>query len=121
VKRAPLGGEGLIPSNDSSTASRSTYVVVGEVTALEHELGDDTVEAGALVTEALLAGAKSTEVGSGAGNLVVEELEDNAARNRLAGEGKLEVDVRHDVWYIIVCSGWKGGGEEEEKVEGGVS
>ncbi len=42
---------------------------VGEVTALEHEVGDNTVEDGALVVErlaalggALLAGAQSTEV-----------------------------------------------------------
>ena len=42
------------------------YVAAGEVTTLKHELGDDTVEAGALVVEglagaasALLAGAES--------------------------------------------------------------
>jgi hypothetical protein len=47
----------------------STYVATGEVTTLEHELGDDAVEAGALVVEglaglagALLAGAESAEV-----------------------------------------------------------
>ena len=45
------------------------YVAAGEVTTLKHELGDDTVEAGALVVEglagaasALLAGAESAEV-----------------------------------------------------------
>lgn len=49
-----------------------TYVATGEVTALEHELGNDTVEVGALVVEglagaagALLAGAESAEVLSG--------------------------------------------------------
>ena len=49
-----------------------TYVAAGEVTTLEHELGDDAVEAGALVVEglaalasALLAGAESAEVLSG--------------------------------------------------------
>lgn len=48
---------------------RWTYVATGEVTALKHELGDDTVEAGALVVEglagaagALLAGAERAEV-----------------------------------------------------------
>ena len=46
-----------------------TYVAAGEVTSLEHELGDDAVEVGALVVEglaglagALLAGAESAEV-----------------------------------------------------------
>lgn len=71
--------------------------MVGEVTTLEHELGDDTVEAGALVSEALLASAELTEVGGGAGDLLVEELEDNAAK-RLVGEAEIEVAVRHDVW-----------------------
>lgn len=36
--------------------------MVGEVTTLEHEVGDDTVEARALVAEALLARAESAEV-----------------------------------------------------------
>jgi hypothetical protein len=50
-------------------AGRMTYVATGEVTTLEHELGDDTVEGGALVVEGLaraagtlLTSAESTEV-----------------------------------------------------------
>lgn len=46
-----------------------TYVATGEVTTLEHELGDDAVEGAALVVEglaraagALLAGAERAEV-----------------------------------------------------------
>lgn len=38
------------------------------VTTLEHEVGDDTVEARAGVAEALLASAESTEVGGGLGD-----------------------------------------------------
>ena len=60
-----------------------THVVVGEVTTLEHELGDHTVEARAGVTEAILASAKLTEVASSLGNGLVEELEGDTAR-RLA-------------------------------------
>jgi hypothetical protein len=52
--------------------SRMTYVAAGEVTTLEHELGDDAVEGGALEVErlarlagALLAGAEGAEVLSG--------------------------------------------------------
>lgn len=44
------------------------------VTTLEHEVGDDTVEAGALVAVALLAGAESTEVLGGLGDDVVLEM-----------------------------------------------
>jgi hypothetical protein len=50
-------------------SSRGTYVAAGEVTTLEHELGDDAVEVGALVVEglaglagALLTSAESAEV-----------------------------------------------------------
>ena len=37
-------------------------VVVGEVTALAHELGDDAVEAAALEAKALLVGAQAAEI-----------------------------------------------------------
>jgi len=55
-------------------------VATGEVTALKHELRDDTVELAALVAEALLAGAERTEVLGGLGDDVVEELKVDAAR-----------------------------------------
>jgi hypothetical protein len=56
-----------------------THVATGEVTTLEHELGDDTVELGAAVAEALLAGAQGAEVLSRLGDDIVEELEVDAA------------------------------------------
>lgn len=56
-----------------------SYVATGEVTTLEHELGDDTVELGAGVAEALLASAESAEVLSGLGDNVVVEGEVDAA------------------------------------------
>ena len=60
-----------------------THVALGEVTTLEHELGDHTVETRAGVTEAILASAKLTEVASSLGNDIIEELEGDTAR-RLA-------------------------------------
>ena len=56
-----------------------TYVATGEVTTLEHELGDDAVELGVLVTEALLAGAEGAEVLDRLGNDIVEQLKVDAA------------------------------------------
>ena len=56
-----------------------THVATGEVTTLEHELGDDAVELGARVAEALLARAEGTEVLGRLGDDVVEELEVDAA------------------------------------------
>ena len=57
----------------------NSYVATGEVTTLEHELGDDTVELGAGVAEALLAGAESAEVLSGLGDNIIVEGEVDAA------------------------------------------
>jgi hypothetical protein len=56
-----------------------SYVATGEVTTLKHELGDHTVELGASVAEALLAGAESAEVLGGLGNNIIEEGEVDAA------------------------------------------
>lgn len=50
IKLLPI--DGLAPS----------AVVVGEIAALAHELGDDAVEAAALEAKALLVGAQAAEV-----------------------------------------------------------
>lgn len=55
-----LVGE-LLSVDGLSTSS----IAVGEVTTLDHEVLDDTVEGRALISEALLAGSQSAEVLSG--------------------------------------------------------
>ncbi len=57
-----------------------TYVSALEVTALKHELWDDAMEFGASISEALLAGAESSEVLSGLGNDIIVENEVDATR-----------------------------------------
>jgi hypothetical protein len=57
-----------------------THVATGEVASLEHEVGNDTVELGAGVSEALLARAEGAEVLYRLGHDVVEELKVDAAR-----------------------------------------
>jgi hypothetical protein len=52
-----------------------TYVTAGEVTALKHEFGDDTMELGACIAEALLAGAEGGEVLHRLGDNIIVELE----------------------------------------------
>ena len=69
-----LVGEGLAVDRLATSA-----VVSGEVTTLEHELGDHTVEGRAGVAEALLAGAQSAEILSCFGNVIAEELHDDTA------------------------------------------
>ena len=54
--------------------ARSTYV-----TTLEHEVGDDSVESGAGVTETVLAGTELSEVTGSLGDNVVEQLEGDSA------------------------------------------
>ena len=49
--------------------------MTGEITALEHELRNHTVEARALVTIALGSLAELTEVFSGLGDILLEQVE----------------------------------------------
>lgn len=52
-------------------------VTAGEVTTLAHEAGDDAVEGRALVAEALLSSAQSTEVLGGLGDDISAQLHQN--------------------------------------------
>jgi hypothetical protein len=64
---------GQFQCNSYDPFSRCPYVATGEVTTLEHEVGDDSVEGRTLIAKTLLAGAESPEVLSRLrNNLVVE-------------------------------------------------
>ena len=52
--------------------SSSSSVVVGKVTSLAHELGDDSVKARTFVAKAFFAGAESAEVLGGFWHISVE-------------------------------------------------
>lgn len=52
--------------------------MTGEVTTLEHEVRDNTVEAGSLVTIALRLLAELTEVLSGLRDVLLEQVEVDA-------------------------------------------
>jgi hypothetical protein len=58
---------------------RLTDVTTSEVTTLQHELRDDAVERRALVAEAFLAGAESTEVLGSLGDYIIVEIEVDAS------------------------------------------
>jgi len=66
-----------------SAARTSSSVVVGEVTTLQHELGDHAVEDAALVAEALLSRAQGAEVLGGLGD-IGEELKGDALGGSVA-------------------------------------
>lgn len=80
--------------NCSLSACTPAAGLCTHVTALEHEVRDDTVEARAGVAKALLAGAERAEVGGGLGDDVIVELEDDAA-GRLLVDGDVKVCLRH--------------------------
>lgn len=81
-----LGLKVLVGELGAVDGLASGSVVSGEVSTLQHELGDDSVEDGVGVTKALLAGAQSSEVLGGLGHLVGKQLKvdlaDGLAANR---------------------------------------
>jgi hypothetical protein len=55
------------------------YIMLGEITSLQHELWNDTVESTSLVSEPILAGAQSAKIVGCLWNDIVEELEFDSA------------------------------------------
>ncbi len=66
-----------------------SYVSTSEVTTLKHELRNNTVEGRTRVSEALLAGAKSTEVLGSLRDYIVVEDEVDATRLLCRVSGQL--------------------------------
>lgn len=58
----------------------TSAIVVGEVSTLAHEVGDDTVENATLVTETLFSCAESTEVFSSFGHNITPQLKEKKYR-----------------------------------------
>lgn len=90
-----LLGEVLIREFVAVDGLTASSVEGGEVTTLEHELRDYTVENGVFVTEALLTSAKSTEVLSSLRDDIVVELESDAAQRLAVGASIEENLVAH--------------------------
>jgi len=80
----------------------ASAVVVGEVSSLTHEVGDDAVEGGTLVSKALLSGTKSTEVLSGLWDYISTKLHLNPSK-RLAIGGHVEVNLWLCHYARFVC------------------
>jgi hypothetical protein len=95
----------LIGKFFSVDAFASPSVSVGEVTSLEHEVGDNTVEHRSLVmqrlatlSDSLLSGTESTEVLHCLWNSVSKEAEDDASTF-----GSLDFDVEEDLVGHLGC------------------
>lgn len=83
TRASVLQGEVLVLELVSIDGLSASAIVVGEVTALAHEVGNDTVEGGALVAVALLAGAQGAEVFGGPGHDVRAQLEKSKRTRQL--------------------------------------
>jgi len=73
-----LEREVLISELFSVDGFSTSAVVVGEVSTLAHEVGNDTVERTSLVAESLLTGAKSPEVLRSLGDNIFTKLHGDA-------------------------------------------
>jgi hypothetical protein len=67
--------------------------MLGEIAALKHKVGNDTVKARSLVSETILAGRELAEVTRGFGNDVVVELELDTARGRWQVSGRSDREM----------------------------
>lgn len=69
-----LQGEVFISELVAIDGFTASAVVICEITTLTHEVGNDTMERGALVTETFFTGAESTEILSGLWYNIAAEL-----------------------------------------------
>jgi len=77
-------------------------VVVGEVTALAHELRNDAVEGAGLEAEALLAGAQGAEVLRGLGHNIAAQLHDDPPdRGTVRGDVHKNARQRHGAESLL--------------------
>lgn len=74
-------GEVLIRESSTVDGLSSSTIKVGEVTTLEHEVGNDSVEDGVGIAVALFTSSESSEVLSSLGDDVVVELEGDSAES----------------------------------------
>ena len=79
----------LLPHSGKKGGSKLT---LGEVTTLQHEVGDDTMERAPFVSISVLAGSELTEVPGRLGNNLVVEPEDDATGG-LAVDGDIKLHV----------------------------
>lgn len=83
-------------SKDRLTRLATSSVALGEVTTLDHEVLDDTVESRSLITEALLTSGEGAEVLSGLGGSLSIQADHDTAKG-LITVLNVEVDLVGDL------------------------
>lgn len=92
------------------TRLSASAITLGEVSTLDHEVLDNTVEGRVLISEALLAGSQSSEVLDCFGDSLAVETHHNAA-HRLVAMADIEVNFMGNLWAFHSFSSL---GEEDE-------
>ena len=77
----------------------SSAVLLGEVSSLGHEIVDDSVEWGSLVSESLFSSAQSLEVSGGLRDNLVEELENNLS-SCVAADFDFKENFGHEMYGL---------------------
>ncbi len=98
-------------------ALASHSIALCDVSSLNHERRDDSVENRVFETEALFAGRERAEVLDGLGDGLAEEADDNAA-DGLAADGDVEGDLVGDFLVVLGLNARSSGaGRSEENVD----
>ena len=93
---------------------RRRTITIGEITALYHELLDDTMKSGAFIAKAFLASAKSAEVLGGLRDSLSVKADHNSSQRLITVCNVQEdlsgwsIDVSHGTCYrtYLVCYFW---------------
>jgi len=85
-------------------------VLVGEVTSLAHELGNNSVEWRSFVPETFLTSAESSEVFTGLGDNVITKFHNDATKRLAIGS---DIEEASDGTHICV-SNWSGSDGESD-------
>lgn len=110
--------QGSFRDGEQLTGLATGTVALGEVTTLDHELLDNTVEGRALVAEALLAGSESAEVLGSLGDSLSVQTHGDAAEGLIA-VGDVEVDLVGDLGALGSLSGLREEGQSHSGEEEG--
>jgi len=78
----------------------SRPVAAGEIAALDHEVGDNSVKLASLKSESLFSGAKSAEVLGSFGDDIGKKIEDDAT-SRSTIDGNVKINLWSCHFYYI--------------------
>ena len=82
--------------DEAHTGLATSPISIGEIASLIHELGNDTVESGALISKTLLSSCQCSEIFRGFWDCLAVQAHDNTPYG-LVAMGNIEVDLVGDL------------------------